>query len=540
MSLLQCLCSPPPAPRYIVCPAFNPVAQILLKAQRETPLHSLARLTTVTMQGRVFRGIPPRVRPLSAAEAAPVLHALKPYAATMAPDRRHLFSRFRSIAAAFKVVGTGSIGMHDYCVYLQGNGPDDPLFLQLKQESVSALSPYLPPAPDAPRNQGERVLLGQRAMQSQSDPLLGFTRIAGCDYLVRQLNDHKAGVDIATLSPSELSAYAELCGEILARSHARAGDARIIAGYIGKGTRFREAVLTFARAYAAQTLVDWEAVRGNALAGREDSHIARERAERCLYDDCRGYPTPWLRSRSAPPTRTQQAPRAHVPWTIWAGVLAVTSSMVGGSWDVAWHRSIGRDSFLTPAHVAIYACGVIAAVICGYLILRTTFGASASLKRESVFVLGFRAPLGAFIAAWGGIAMLTSAPFDNWWHNAYGLDVKIVSPPHTLLILGIRGVSIGVQFLILAALNRSAHFAEGTAEAATPSHAAPAISLPRRSHDRRPDVLPAGVHLGYRAAHHRRLHRHGYRPACGVCAHLTRLRLPLGRNHGSRPSIPCT
>ena len=146
---------------------------------------------------------------------------------------------------------------------------------------------------------------------------------------------------------------------------------------------------------------------------------------------------------------------ATVPWTIWAGVLAVTSASMGGAWDVAWHRSIGRDSFLTPAHLAIYACGVIAAVICGYLIFYTTFGHSRQLKRESVHVLGFTAPLGAFIAAWGGIAMMVSAPFDNWWHNAYGLDVKIISPPHTLLILGIRGVSVGVLFLILAAMNRA-------------------------------------------------------------------------------------
>jgi len=76
-------------------------------------------------------------------------------------------------------------------------------------------------------------------------------------------------------------------------------------------------------------------------------------------------------------------------------------------------------------------------------------------KAASVNVLGFRAPLGAFIAAWGGIAMITSAPFDNWWHAAYGLDVKIVSPPHTLLILGIRAVSVGVLFLILAGMNRA-------------------------------------------------------------------------------------
>ena len=122
---------------------------------------------------------------------------------------------------------------------------------------------------------------------------------------------------------------------------------------------------------------------------------------------------------SFPTTYTLSETRASVPWTIWAGVAAVTSSMVGGTWDVSWHRSIGRDTFLTPAHVMIYACGVIAAVVCGYLILATTFGKSETLKAQSVSVLGFRAPLGAFIAAWGGIAMLTSAPFDNWWHAAY-------------------------------------------------------------------------------------------------------------------------
>jgi hypothetical protein len=145
------------------------------------------------------------------------------------------------------------------------------------------------------------------------------------------------------------------------------------------------------------------------------------------------------------------------PWYVWWGALAVTSASIGAAWDVSWHRSIGRDTFWTPAHMAIYACGVIAAIICGYLILTTTFGGSAKLKAASVNVLGFRAPLGAFIAAWGGIAMITSAPFDNWWHNAYGLDVKIISPPHTLLILGIRAVGIGILFLTLAALNRAAN-----------------------------------------------------------------------------------
>jgi hypothetical protein len=155
------------------------------------------------------------------------------------------------------------------------------------------------------------------------------------------------------------------------------------------------------------------------------------------------------------PLSTPQVNPKGVPWYVWCGALAVTSASIGGAWDVSWHRSIGRDTFWTPAHLAIQACGVMAAIICVYLMLINTFGSSAKLKTASVNVLGFRAPLGAFIAAWGGIAMIASAPFDNWWHAAYGLDVKIVSPPHTLLILGMRAVAVGILFLILAAMNRA-------------------------------------------------------------------------------------
>ena len=147
-----------------------------------------------------------------------------------------------------------------------------------------------------------------------------------------------------------------------------------------------------------------------------------------------------------------------VPWYIWAGALAVTSASIGGQWDVAWHRSIGRDTFWTPAHMAIYACGVIAAIVGLYLVLTATFGKSAyaaRLREASVNVFGLHAPLGVFLAGWGGVAMLTSAPFDNWWHNAYGLDVQIISPPHTLLILGIRAIDVGMLFLMLAAMNRA-------------------------------------------------------------------------------------
>jgi len=161
--------------------------------------------------------------------------------------------------------------------------------------------------------------------------------------------------------------------------------------------------------------------------------------------------------------RTQDAPAAYVPWYIWAGSLAVTSASIGGQWDVAWHRSIGRDTFWTPAHMAIYACGVIAGIVGLYLVLTSTFGRSAyatHLREFSVNIFGLRAPLGVFLAGWGGVAMLTSAPFDNWWHSAYGLDVKIISPPHALLILGIRAIDFGMLFLILAAMNRASDAGE--------------------------------------------------------------------------------
>ena len=166
-------------------------------------------------------------------------------------------------------------------------------------------------------------------------------------------------------------------------------------------------------------------------------------------------PHPLLADTAA--SRTHAAPTA-VPWYIWAGALAVTSASIGGQWDVAWHRSIGRDTFWTSAHMAIYACGVIAGIVGMYLVLMATFGRSAyasQLREVSVNIFGFRAPLGVFLAGWGGIAMLTSAPFDNWWHNAYGLDVKIISPPHALLILGIRAIDFGMLFLMLAAMNRA-------------------------------------------------------------------------------------
>jgi hypothetical protein len=135
--------------------------------------------------------------------------------------------------------------------------------------------------------------------------------------------------------------------------------------------------------------------------------------------------------------------------------LAVTCAMTGVHWDISWHRSIGRDTFWTPPHLLIQLCGILAGISCGYLILSTTFGKNEALKPACVRIWGFYGPLGAFIASWGGIAMITSAPFDDWWHAAYGLDVKIISPPHMVLALGIVAVELGSLILLLGFLNRA-------------------------------------------------------------------------------------
>lgn len=148
----------------------------------------------------------------------------------------------------------------------------------------------------------------------------------------------------------------------------------------------------------------------------------------------------------------------RVPPHVWIALLAVASAVFGVQWDIAWHRSIGRDTFWSPPHVAIYLGGVLAGFVSGYLILSTTFARTPvgqQMRQSAVQIWGFRGPLGAFLSAWGGMAMLASAPFDNWWHNTYGLDVTILSPPHTVLAMGIIAVELGGLILISGARNHA-------------------------------------------------------------------------------------
>jgi uncharacterized protein (DUF2252 family) len=249
-----------------------PVHACLQKALRATPMHTLEQLTepvpgpvarSVSKEAAIklitprrFREQKPILARLSGGKAKAVLDSLDEYRKTLQSQRQYFFDHYRPLDVAFKVVGTGSVGLRDYCVYMEGNGPADPFFLQIKEEAHSAYAPYLQD-PHVPKHQGQRVVEGQRLIQTGTDILLGYTTIEGRDYLVRRLSDHKASIELTDLNGDGLVEYAQLCGELLARGHARSGDARQIAGYVGSGEGFADALAEFGRKYADQTDKDW-------------------------------------------------------------------------------------------------------------------------------------------------------------------------------------------------------------------------------------------------------------------------------------------
>ncbi len=243
----------------------------LEEAERSTPLFNLARLTRFSQrEGYRFAPKPNEILTVAAAERKAVLAAFPKYRETLRPEQAALFDHYRPADVAFKVAGTGSVGTRDYVVLLCGresknkdsekNGSPDPLFLQVKEELPSAYAPYYKDK-TLPQNQGERVVAGQRAMQVYSDPLLGWCKIDKRDYLVRQLSDHKAGIDPELLSGRKLAEYSRICGELLAKGHARTGDPAVIAAYLGRSDKAEKALLQFALKYADQTEKDFNAFR---------------------------------------------------------------------------------------------------------------------------------------------------------------------------------------------------------------------------------------------------------------------------------------
>src|SRR5258708_34710541 len=153
-----------------------------------------------------------------------------------------------------------------------------------------------------------------------------------------------------------------------------------------------------------------------------------------------------IAAATSPEISVARQPRT-VSTPVWAVLAGGVSIVIGVLWDISWHRTIGRDTFWTPAHMAIYFGGILGGLTCGWLVVRTTFFATTADQKASFRLWGFRGPLGAWLTIWGALGMLTSAPFDNWWHEAYGVDVKILSPPHTVLALGMWAIVLGALFL---------------------------------------------------------------------------------------------
>ena len=177
--------------------------------------------------------------------------------------------------SARKVVGVGSVGTRAWVVLMIGNDGNDPLFLQIKEAEASVLEPFLGKSKFA--NHGQRVVEGQRLMQTASDIMLGWFRSPGIDgvtrdFYIRQLWDGKASALVETMSQRGLRVYAEACARTLARAHARSGDAVAIAAYLGRKDTFDVALASFAETYADQNERDFAALRAAVDSGRITAH----------------------------------------------------------------------------------------------------------------------------------------------------------------------------------------------------------------------------------------------------------------------------
>ena len=233
------------------------VAERLAAAQHHTNLDALPRLTEPAGGSRRFVENPPLLTHVDECSEDWVTEVLARYRASLPEERRRLPARFRPHDAARKVVEVGSVGTRCYVVLLLGARADDPLLLQVKQATASVLEPYA--GRSRHRHHGRRVVAGQHLLQTASDIFLGWTGDGDADYYVRQLWDMKGSMHLETMRGADLVQYGRLCGWVLARAHARSGDAAAISGYLGTGDRFDGAMADFAEAYADQTETDYAA-----------------------------------------------------------------------------------------------------------------------------------------------------------------------------------------------------------------------------------------------------------------------------------------
>src|SRR5262245_23173639 len=253
------------------------------KARENTTEHVFHKITTVTGGKPHITDQPPLLFHPDPAELdmeQDVRPFFKKYRGTLTRDREALFDRYHVVDVAHKVVGVGSVGTRSFIALLCGD-QDDHLFLQVKEARPSVLEGRAGHSPF--RNNGERVVTGQRLMQSASDIFLGWSRgVHGHDFYVRQLRDMKVAADLTGYTPRNLASYGHLCGKALARAHAKAGEAAAITGYLGGTGIFDKAVAGYALAYADQVEEDYEAFRAAIRAGRFPTETTPSELEKAI------------------------------------------------------------------------------------------------------------------------------------------------------------------------------------------------------------------------------------------------------------------
>jgi uncharacterized protein (DUF2252 family) len=264
--------------------ALRRVRRGTAKARRKDSLRALSKLTeTVDGELRLISD-PPLIMPAAelideyggsrAVLDERIGELLGAYRGTLRAEVRRLVDSYRFVDLAHKVVGVGSVGTRAWIVLLLGRDDEDPLFLQVKEAQRSVIEPFV--RRSAHRNQGQRVVEGQRLMQAAGDIMLGWIRADGLDgkardFYVRQLWDWKASADIEAMDSRSLELYGGLCGGTLARAHARSGDRVAIAAYLGRGDRFDHALGDFAEAYADQNERDHQALLDAIDSGRVEA-----------------------------------------------------------------------------------------------------------------------------------------------------------------------------------------------------------------------------------------------------------------------------
>jgi uncharacterized protein (DUF2252 family) len=236
------------------------IGRAVRRARSRTSDRALPRFTTEEGGRRRIVSEPPLITRVPAAHAERIAQALDDYLTTLASHWRRVLGGYTLADIALKVVGVGSVGLRAYVALLEGSSLDDVVFLQLKQARRSVVARYVHGESARHAHQGQRVVEYQQALQTVSDPLLGWTTIDGLSYYVRQFRDMKGAIALDSIDSGALTDYAGILGLLLAKCHARTSGASMIAGYAGSSDKLDAAMCRFARAYADQIEADHRAL----------------------------------------------------------------------------------------------------------------------------------------------------------------------------------------------------------------------------------------------------------------------------------------